>query len=245
MNIKKNIIDFFENIWWSIQDFFKDWIYPAYYLRNLLFYRYDRVKIKELKPWEYSDVMYRMERSVYTLIHDFLINEKPEECVVWYEGSTPENSGHKYGEMKDIETKEKIPVLFPEYDGMWIMDLIKKVENWDQKGRKEFQNNVNKLYDYHRKLSGPVKFIPAEESTIKGAEKMIHEIDKAEIKSFDDIYKDSNLVEFLRKFVSEDEKLWLNEDFIFTKAMKLESELELIEQKMLHLAIEVRPYLWT
>ncbi len=34
----------YEIVWWRLQEGFKNWVYPAYDLRNFLFKRYDLVK---------------------------------------------------------------------------------------------------------------------------------------------------------------------------------------------------------
>ena len=47
MSMKK-FDDFLVKIGWYIfLRFIEEWIYPAYFLKNLLFYRFDRVKVPE------------------------------------------------------------------------------------------------------------------------------------------------------------------------------------------------------
>ena len=42
----------YETMWWRIKDFFSNWVYPAYNLRNFLFNRYDLVRLHEIKRYE-------------------------------------------------------------------------------------------------------------------------------------------------------------------------------------------------
>lgn len=63
--------------------FTHDWIYPAYCLCNLLFNRYDLVKTKVCKPYQYSDSVERMLFACMQLVVDFVDNEDPFHVVDW------------------------------------------------------------------------------------------------------------------------------------------------------------------
>jgi hypothetical protein len=101
--------------WYKFIRFIEEWIYPAYYLRNFLFYRYDRIKVPQVKSYEYTDKSYLSLCANMQIIVDFLEKEKPEEHVIWYG-----KEGHIYGEFDK-------PILFQEYKGKYIMDIIKEI----------------------------------------------------------------------------------------------------------------------
>ena len=97
-----------ESLYWSMCRHFDEWIYPAYYLRNLLFNRYDLVKMPQLKPYEYCDISERVLYANMALLVEFVDEEK---CfagfVSWY----------------DEEWSHKL-------DGVFVGDIIKDIYNW-------------------------------------------------------------------------------------------------------------------
>lgn len=116
--------DFFETIIFRCEDFCKNQIYPAYHLRNLLFRRYDLVRLPGLKPQEYCDCLERMFRANMALVVHFMEQEHPEDHVLWYEEEGTDRCGPKYGE------PENSRLYLPEYKGRFIMDIIKEISSF-------------------------------------------------------------------------------------------------------------------
>ena len=93
--------------WYKITDIFSNWVFPAHDLQNLLIHRHDRIKIPQVKPWEYTDMTYFMLCANMEMIVKFIEQEKPEKYVLWYKDEKGQDVGHKYGECG-------IPILYPE-----------------------------------------------------------------------------------------------------------------------------------
>ena len=108
--------------WYELQRFFKCWVWPAHCWRNLLFRRYDLVRLPGIKPYEYSDVTERLYLASMQLIKEFVERERPEELVVWY--GDDEVSGPKW------HAKDHPLFPMPEYEDKFIMDVIKEVYHW-------------------------------------------------------------------------------------------------------------------
>ena len=105
-------------ILFKIQNFWKDWVYPGYNWKNLFFYRSNIVKLHRLNAFEYTDVCFRMFEANMELIVDFIEKENPEKWLDWYD----ENYGPKFES-----------TYFPELNGKFVMDLIKKAYNYFKK----------------------------------------------------------------------------------------------------------------
>ena len=58
--------------WYKFCRFIKNWIYPAYHLRNFLFHRHDIIKCPQIKPYEYTDISYLMLCANMELIVKFI-----------------------------------------------------------------------------------------------------------------------------------------------------------------------------
>ena len=210
-------------------------MYPAYYLRNLLIHRYDLVRLPGLKPQEYSDCLERMFRANMALITEFVEKEKPEEHVVWYDDGKG-FSGPRYG----IPPNTRL--YLPEYEGRYIMDIIKEIYNWYHKDFPSLLADNNALLDFWCRLYvGELTDdgIPDEHGLItckfdrSSCPKTLEEI-----KALPDVNW-----KIIEKYLHEDE--YLDKDTVRTRHMDLESRIFHEKQKYLHLCIEVRPYLWT
>lgn len=227
--------------WWRIQDFFRNWICPAYDLRNFLFRRYDLVKLPGIKRHEYSDVVERMLHANMELIVFFMEKEKPEEHILWYKDDEGNDWGHKYGEMKNMDGS-KVPVLFPEYDGKYIMDIIKEIYKWWKEGypsiSKDYEYLLSFWSDY---VCGTMKSVPTDNDEYRQIV-----FDKSGCPKTLDFFNDKDIKwEILDKYLDGDRSNIFRENFVSDKMHWLESEIERQKQKNLHLCIEVRPYLWT
>ena len=231
------IKDFFEISWYRISDFFKNWIWPAYKVKRL-FDRQDIVKLPRLKATEWCDVVERMYEANMELVKGFVEKEKPEEHVFWYKDDEGNDVGHKYGECED----HGWPVLFPDYKGKYVMDIIKEIYKWYTEDEKELENDRKYLLDvWYNYFSGRFYSVP-----IEGSEMYVMKIDEStiptEMKFFDDKNLDWNILD---KYVDGDRENILKKGFVNDKLHKLEDDMEKARQKYLHLCIEIRQYLWT
>jgi hypothetical protein len=234
MNFSK-FEDFLVNIYWyRFISFIKDWTYPGYSLKNFLFKRYDLIKIKSVKPYEYAEPDTIMFEANMELIRKFIEEYNPEKHICWYKDKDGVDCGHKYG-----EGNKKI--LFPEYKGMYIMDIIKKIYQWYKKELPNTFEDVMYLTDFcHKnKLDGEMKYVPVEGSVelyeieydYSKAPKSIDELKEVNWNILDKYFSDRNDVLDFKKVIH--------------KSIEIENMIEEDKQHYLHLCIEVRQYLWT
>ena len=222
--------------WYSLCDIFKNWIYPAYDLRNLLFHRHDRIKIPQVKAWEYTDILYFMLCANMEMIVKFIEKEQPEKYICWYKDNEGKDVGHKYGEMKDY------PYLYSEYNNKYIMDIIKEIYRWWKVDYPTLLNDRDYLLsfwcDY---MLGDVVFKKSENdlSSI--------EYDKTNLpKTLDEFEKIKDIKwNIIDKYVKNRTELLDEKHFHLDIIGNLKNHIFRQEQKYLHLCIEVRPYLWT
>jgi hypothetical protein len=220
MNVKQ-FNEFFSIASYRIGEWIENWIYPAYNLKNLLFYRFDLVKCNKIKPWEYSDVVQRMEYANFEMVKYFVEVERPEEVVVWYKDDSGADVGHKYGESKD----EKI--VYPKLRGTYIMDLIKEIYQFYTVDLPELNNDYTHILNLWSKYC----------FTWDKADKRPYEINCPEFLS----ECDWNICQ---KYFKTKEEIQ-DGDTALDVCTKIEKEIFNKTQYYLHLCIEVRPYLWT
>lgn len=218
---------------YHISNFFENWIYPAYNLRNFLFHRYDLIKIKSIKPYDYAEPDQIMFEANMILIKKFIEEYNPEKHICWYVNNFGDDVGRKYGENEN-------DALFPEYNGKYIMDIIKEIYNWYQKKYVEQLKDIEYIYEFMKKNDiGAFEWIEKEDNK----DYFVMELEeKNSPKSID------NLIDVKWDFFDKhfDNR---NDVLDFFKLMELINKIEKNifkqKQKYLHLCIEVRPYLWT
>lgn len=221
--------------WYKFLNFIDDWVYPAHCLRNLLFYRYDLIKIPQLKPYEYSDMNYRMLCANMQMIVDFIEKEHPEKYVLWYKDENGNDVGHKYGEC------EKYTVIYPELKDKWIMDIIKEIYHWWKEDYPRLMEEKAYLLDFWSEyVCGTMKSGEPDENGLSPVY-----WDKTNcIKSLDDLKDKKVRWDIIDKYAAKREDI-LIENFLHCVIREAEVKIENECQKYLHLCIEVRPYLWT
>ena len=225
--------------WYKFRVFIEDWIYPAHYIRNFLFHRYDRIKIKEIKPYEYLDVDITMFYACMELVVRFIEKEEPEKYINWYDDEY--TKGSKYGDNSSIYGEKDKQVLFPEYKGRYIMDIIKEIYDWYKNKYPVMINDVQYMIDFAFDNNLYGKMMSKEIKDMPGHFQIINDTSYCP-KSIDEL-KDVNW-EILDKYIENREDI-LKERCLINKRMELEKKIEEEKQKYLHLCIEVRPYLWT
>lgn len=224
----KNFINFYR-----LSNFFENWIYPAYSLKNFLFHRYDLIKIKSIKPYDYAEPDQIMFEANMILIKKFIEEYNPEKHICWYVNNFGGDVGRKYGENEN-------DTFFPELNGKYIMDIIKEIYNWYEKEYVEQLQDINYIHEFMKKNDiGAFEWIEKEDNK----DYFVMELEeKNSPKSVDDLI-DVNWKIF-DKYVKNKTDI-----LDFFKLMELINNIEKNifkqKQKYLHLCIEVRPYLWT
>jgi len=228
------IKDIGETIVFRISEFRKNWIYPAYDLRNLLFHRYDLVRLPGLKPQKYCDCMERIFLANMALIVEFIEKEKPEDYVLWYEDKDG-RTGPKYG------IPENTRLYLPEYHGQYVMDIIKKIYHWYKEVYPSLQKDSKTVLDFwYRVHCGEMKDagMPDENGLIP------FEFDKSGCpKTVQEIKALPNIDwQIIQRYLKEEE--FLDGNLVQGKHTEIENRIFNESQEMLHLCIEVRSHLW-
>ena len=167
--------------YYSFCRFVEGWICPAYNLRNLLFHRYDRIKVRQVKPWEYCDVVELMLYANLELVVKFIEKEEPEKRILWYCEEEGQVVGPIYGEGE----KHGYPVIYPEYKGEFVMDIIKEIYNW----WKDIYPREQKDYDYLLDFWANNLYGKMQSAQIPGTDLWEMESDKSDtIKTLEDLY---------------------------------------------------------
>lgn len=223
----------FKKCWWKIVNFYESWIYPAHYLRNFLFHNYNKVKLPMFKPYEYLDVSVRMEFAVFELIKEFIEKEQPEKHICWYKDKEGNDLGHKYGEYKNSVN------LYPTLNGKYIMDIIKDIYRFYTKILPEMQKEKEYLLDVWSKYIFNGHYEPVEDK-----EDIVEWIHEKSNYTLEDLEKENLNWNIILKYIEKKEDFF-KEDLIHSKVHELENLINNEIQHNLHLAIEVRSYLWT
>ena len=229
----KRLFEIFSFVY-MLQRFFENWIYPGYYLKNLLFYRYDRIKVPQIKSYEYADKEYLMLCANMQIIVDFIEKENPEKHICWYKDELGADLGHKYGENPNFT------ILFPEYKDEYIMDIIKDIYNYWKVIYLKQTESIDYLYKYlSENLIGEIQFQPIDDQNGQ-----ILFDKKNTIKTKQELYQ-LNLNWNILDYCFESRNDLLDQNKVRRKVIEMEFERTRDCQKYLHLAIQVRPYLWT
>ena len=215
----------FEKIWWKIELFFEEWIYPGYFLRNMLFHHYNIIKLPGIKPYEYTEVCQKLELGNFELLREFLEDYKPEKYIEWYG-----ENGHQYG-----EGDKKI--LFPELKGKYVMDLLKEIYDFYFKKLPILREEADYLLEiwsnYHD--YGHWEVLNDDVETLRWI------FDESPW-TFETIEKENLKWDIIEKYIKKEEIL--NDEF-FVKIHQAKIDIENKITYYLHLFIELREYLWT
>lgn len=239
---KLTFMDRCEIAWFRVTEFFKNWIWPAYRWRCLLIKRYDLVRLRDISATEYCDVSERMLHAVMELVCWFMEREKPEEHVLWYQDEEGHDVGHKYGEYQDR-------VMFEELRGEFVMDIIKDIYNWWNYDLPQLEYERQYLLSFWCDYcSGRWYSEPCDDGLDEDDdEKMyVQRIDLSVLPKSLDYFDDKDVDwDIIDKYVDGNRENVLKENFIHNRLNRLEAEIDRQKQYYLHLAIEVRQYLWT
>lgn len=205
----------------GIERIVANWIYPAYCLRNLLFHRYDLVKIKKIKPWDWCDKSEALLWVNMQLIVDFVEKDGLEEAECWYVRKG-------YGD----NLKDRI--YLPEEKGKYILDMIKEIYHWWKEKYPELCNDSYYITSYWvENISG---------ETIIEEGNVLSNDNSACPKTFEELQKKEGIKwEILYKYLTKEELL--NETIVLNKCQEIDKRIFEETQKYLHMCVEVRPYL--
>lgn len=205
----------------SLQNFIREKILL---LKNL-FCRYDRVKVPEVKPWEYCDKTGFLLYANMKILVDFVQKEKIDE-VIWY-GET----GHRLGQ------DEKIKIYMQQYRGKYVIDIIKQLYDFWKRVYVQKQEQIFYLQQIY------CKYVLGKMSISEQTYQILFDFTNLP-KTVDEIKGQINW-QILDKYLQGDRQNLLKENFLRNKLYELQNELQSDCQKYLHLLIDVRPYLWT
>jgi len=215
---------------YRILDPLRDWVYPGYKLRNLLFNRYDLVRLKQLSKTEYCSIDERMFQANMELIVQFIEKERPEEFVVWYG-----DEGPKYGVNNEN-------ILYPELKGKYILDIIKDIYNFYKKDLLVLEDD----YTYLLRTWSDFVFVPQHyEKPCEDDPSMVEicSIPWNEMK-FDDEELNKLNKDILLKYLKNIDEI-KEENKLHDVMNELSTMIHNKKQYYLHLCIEVRNHLWT
>lgn len=205
----------------GLQNFFRE----KFVLLNNLFCRYDRVKVPQVKPWEYCDKTGFLLYADMKILVDFVQKENID-YVMWYG-----EHGHKLGQ------DQKLKIYIQQYRGKYVMDIIKQIYSFWRKGYIDKQEQISYLQQiYCKYMLGKMRI---SEQTYQ----ILFDFTNLP-KSVDQI-KDQINWQILDKHLQGNRQNLLKENFLKNKLCELQNELQNDCQKYLHLLIDVRPYLWT
>jgi len=206
--------------YWSLSRFIDEWVYPGHYLHNLLFHRYDRVKIPFLKPYQWCDRSEMFFYCSFEILKQYVEQEKPFECVDFYE-------------------KDHTPTTVT---GKIVGDEIKFLYNWYTKTLPETEKEHRLMLDYWcENLCGVMVFKKEDQNDHLGK----IEFDRSENpKEFKDFAVSDEQKTVLNKWFDSEEDM-MDEDTVCNKRIEKEKELAKEKQDMLHRLVDIREYLWT
>jgi hypothetical protein len=135
-----------------------------------------------------------------------------------------------------------MPVVYPEYEGKYAMDVIKEIYNWWKNDYPAICAEREYLLSFwHDYVAGTMKSVPTDNEEYRQIV-----FDKKDCPKTLDFFNDKDVKwEILDKYLDGDRNNIFVENFVSDKMHWLETEIERQKQKYLHLCIDVRPYLWT
>lgn len=218
-------MDFIESIWYKIKFKFEEWIYPGYFTRNLLFNRYDLIKIPEVKPWEYADVSIKMRSAIFELIKDFVEKENGIKSLIWEEPGSSIWTGPKYGERNDA-------IIYPELKGKLIAELLKEIYDFYTKEWPQIEKESDYLLMVWSHYVSEIRI----ENKVLVNGKPPYTLESPVIKELD--------WNILLKYIKEKDNLFKS-NIVHDAYTNTQKELSKKIRYYMHLAIEIYEYLWT
>lgn len=237
--ISSHIDNFFrEHLSYLTRSFVEAWIFPAYSVRNYFFHRYDIIRMPQLKRTRYYEVDTRMYHAVMELIC-FFYEKSGWENVVWYD-ETDENGNITYEAARYGANADKC--LFPEYKGKFIMDIVKEIYNWHTMEMKQLRKDSEyvlrpEIRACRNNMARDIKHIRRQcrQDPSLSEDRLIGEY-------FNQYDLDWDILD---RHLAGDRCNIIDRQFVEAIPNKIRKKMEDNMQKYLHLAIEIRGYLWT
>ena len=208
-----------QQIWWPISDFFKSWIYPGHYTRNMLFYRYDRVKLPQVKPWEYAEPCDRIKYAVFEQVCDFVDDEVNDPIVEWY---------GEHG---------------AKLDGRYVMDIGREIRQWWRVDRQIEEKKYWDFLDFYCTwVIGKLHFHKPDKNGLG-----LVTFDEDHLpKTYDDYMKVVSDEDWKKYDACCDDRTKIvDHEFSSKLSNSLEQKMDDTDDHFLHEAIRIRQYLWT
>lgn len=219
------MMDFIENIWYKLKSKFEAWICPGYFTRNLLFNRYDLIKIPEVKPWEWADVSIKMRSAIFELIKDFVEKEKGIESLMWEELGSSILTGPKYGE-------RNAAIIYPELKDKFIAELLKEIYDFYTKEWPQIEKESDYLLTVWSKYVSEIRI----ENKVLVHGKPPYTLESPVIKELD--------WDILLKYIGEKDNLF-KDNILHDAYTNTQTEIYKKIKYYMHLAVEIYEYLWT
>lgn len=207
----------------KIKDFFAD---KFINLQNIFYHRYDRVKVPQVKPWEYCDKTGLLLYADMKILVDFIQKQKPQAYVMWYT-----EFGHKLGQ------DSKLNIYVQQYRGKWVMDIMMQIYEFWKVGYGQRMKQIEYVSEilYH--------YVIGKMSISQSSYQVLFDNTKLP-KTIEEIKEEVDW-QILDKYLQGDRENLFNEQFVRNKIIQAQNQLQNDCQKYLHLLIDVRPYLWT
>lgn len=219
------MIDFIERIWYKLKVKFEEWIYPGYFTCNLLFNRYDLIKIPDVKPWEWADVSIKMRSSIFELIKDFVEKENGIKSLMWDDPDSGILTGPKYGE-------RNAEIIYPELKDKLIAILLKEIYDFYTKEWPKLEKENNYVLTVWTKYVSEIRI----ENNVLVKGKPPYTLESPEIKELD--------WNILLKYIKEKDNLF-KDNILHDTYTNTQTEIYKKIKYHMHLAIDIYEYLWT
>lgn len=218
------MMDFIESIWYKIETKFEAWIYPGYFTRNLLFNRYDLIKIPGVKPWECVDVSIKMRYAIFELIKNFVEKENGIESLTWEEHGSCILTGPKYGEHNTV-------IIYPELKDKFIAELLKEIYDFYTKEWPQIEKESDYLLMVWSHYVSEVRI----ENNVLVKGKSPYTLESPVIKELN--------WDILLKYIEEKDNLFKS-NIVHDVYTNTQKELSKKIKYYMHLAVEIYEYLW-
>ena len=173
-----------------------------------------------------------VHKQIFEIVKDFVEKEKPEENVAWYKDEEGEDVGPKYGEKTE-------KVVYPELKGKYIMDLIKEIYNFYTKVLPELEKEQDYLEEILDKY-----VINGYWADDENDAEMVSWVSTKTKYTLEDLEKENINWDIVLKYLNRKEDI-LDKMLLTFSIFELDSKIYKETQYYLHLAVDVRAYLWT
>lgn len=241
---KITIWDYISIAFYRFTEFFVDFIIPGKRLWKALFRPYNKLKLPQLRPWQYCDPRDLMIYANIQVLEKFW-EEKPEELVCW----KVDEAGN------DVGPRVKSSI-FPEIDGKYVIDVAHDIDYEFKTGIEELKKEIDAMYSALC-LSSPKHVWATDAGKITSFLKERPEVPLRMISDYSGIPEKLDEQFFLSNGMTEEEvdvlhkrfgkslrRAKLNDKKLCKMALAMEDELDRRYNKAIQMLAEIRQYLW-